>query len=147
MLDTSKIGHIFPPFTTEVEKGRLKFFAKAIGETNPIYTDEAAAKAAGYSTLPAPPTFPMALDMDAPQFAPALDLLGVNIAHLLHGSQAFEYFSAICAGDCITVTSQITDIFDKKSGALEFIVSENTYTNQNDKIVAKAINTLVVRNS
>jgi len=55
MLDTSKIGHEFPSFTAEVEKGRLKFFAKAIGETNPIYTDEAAALEAGYRALPAPP--------------------------------------------------------------------------------------------
>ena len=60
MLDKSKIGHEFTPFTVDVEKGRLKFFAQAIGETNPIYTDETAAQAAGYKALPAPPTGPSA---------------------------------------------------------------------------------------
>ena len=57
MLDKSYIGHVFPAFTAEVERGRLRFFAKAIGGSNPIYTDEEAAKAAGYRALPAPPTF------------------------------------------------------------------------------------------
>ena len=50
MLDQSFIGHEFPPFTAEVEKGRLKFFAQAIGETDPIYTDEAAAQASDFGS-------------------------------------------------------------------------------------------------
>ena len=62
MLDRKNIGRISKPHTVEVEKGRLKFFAKAIGETNPIYTDESAARAAGYRSLPAPPTFIFSLD-------------------------------------------------------------------------------------
>ena len=146
MLDRNKIGHEFTAFTTDVEKGRLKFFAKAIGETNPIYTDETAAREAGYSSLPAPPTFPMALDMDGPEDMPVLDVLDIDISKLLHGTQEFEYLAPICAGDRITITSRIADMFDKKGGALEFVVSENTYTNQNGQLVAKATSTLVVRN-
>ena len=146
MLDRNKIGHEFTAFTTDVEKGRLKFFAKAIGETNPIYTDETAAREAGYSSLPAPPTFPMALDMDGPEDMPVLDVLDIDISKLLHGTQEFEYHAPICAGDSITITSRISDMFDKKGGALEFVVSENSYTNQNGQLVAKATSTLVVRN-
>lgn len=146
MLDRSKIGHEFISFCAEVEKGRLKFFAKAIGETNPIYLEEAAALEAGYPSLPAPPTFPMALDMDGPENMPVLELLEIDIARILHGSQAFEYYAPICAGDSITITSRIADMFDKKDGALEFVVSENTYTNQNGHAVARALSTLVVRN-
>ena len=146
MLDRSKIGHEFTPFTADVEKGRLKFFAEAIGETNPIYTDEKAAADAGYKSLPAPPTFPMVLDMEGPETMPVLPLLNIDIAKILHGSQEFEYFAPICAGDTITITSRISDMFDKKGGALEFVVSESTYTNQNGDAVAKAISTLVVRN-
>lgn len=146
MLDRSKIGYEFPSFSAEVEKGRLRFFAKAIGETNPIYTDEAAARDAGYASLPAPPTFPMVLDMAAPEDLPVLDLLKIDIARILHGSQEFEYFAPICAGDTIAITSRISDMFDKKGGALDFVVSENTYTNQNGQRVARATSTLVVRN-
>ena len=146
MLDQSMIGHEFPAFSATVEKGRLQFFAKAIGETNPIYTDEAAAMAAGYRALPAPPTFPMVLDMEGTELLPVLDLLKMDIARILHGSQEFEYFAPICAGDSITVTSRIVDIFDKKGGALDFVVMENTYSNQQGDQVAKATSTLVQRN-
>lgn len=146
MLDRSKIGYEFTSFSADVEKGRLKFFAKAIGETNPIYTDETAARDAGYPSLPAPPTFTMVLDMEGPENMPVLELLDIDIAKILHGSQEFEYFAPICAGDVITVTSRIADMFDKKGGALEFVVSENTYTNQNGQLTAKATSTLIVRN-
>ena len=135
MLDKSRIGHEFASFSTDIEKGRLKFFAKAIGETNPIYTDEAAAKAAGYRALPAPPTFTM-----------VVDLLNMDIARILHGNQSFEYFQPICAGDRITVSGRIADMFEKKGGALEFVVMEYTYTNQDDELVVRATNTLVHRN-
>ena len=146
MLDRSKIGHEFPSFSADVEKGRLKFFAKAIGETNPIYTDEAAAREAGYRALPAPPTFTSVLDQESPEFLPVLRLLDIDIAKILHGSQVFEYFEPICAGDRIQVAARIVDIFDKKGGALEFVVMEQSYTNQDDVLTTRATSTLVVRN-
>jgi len=146
MLDRSKIGYEFPAFTADVEKGRLKFFAKAIGETNPIYTDEAVARDAGYRSLPAPPTFTTVLDMEGPEFLPFLDLLNMDIARILHGSQEFEYIAPIYAGDCITATARIVDMFEKKGGALEFVVMQQSYTNQDGELVAKSTNTLVHRN-
>ena len=146
MLDKQFIGHEFTPFTAEVEKGRLKFFAKAIGETNPIYTDETAAREAGYRALPAPPTFSMVLDQESPEFLPVLNLLDIDIAKILHGTQEFEYAAPICAGDTIKVEVKITDIFDKKGGALEFVVMESSYTNQNGELTTRATSTLVVRN-
>lgn len=146
MLDQSKIGHEFPSFTVDVEKGRLRFFAKAIGETNPIYTDEVAAREAGHRALVAPPTFTMVLDMEGPEFLPFLDLLNMDIARILHGSQEFEYFAPIYAGDSITVTARIADMFEKKGGALEFVVMQHSYTNQDGELVVKSTNTLVHRN-
>lgn len=146
MLDQSKIGHRFPAFSADVEKGRLKFFAKAIGETNPVYSDEAAARAAGYRTIPAPPTFPFVLDMEGPDFLPVVKLLKLDFAKLLHGSQSFEYFGQIYAGDVITVQAEIKDIYAKKNGALEFVVMETAYTNQHNETVAIATSTLVYRN-
>lgn len=146
MLDRSKIGHEFNNFNTDVEKGRLKFFAKAIGETNPIYTDETAACDAGYKTIPAPPTFPFSLDMDGPDLLPVLELLNMDIPRILHGTQEFDYSGIIYAGDTISVSSKIKDIYDKKGGALEFVVLENSYKNQDNILVAKATCVLVYRN-
>jgi len=146
MLDKTKIGHTFTPFTVDIEKGRLKFFAKAIGETNPIYSDEQAAQAAGYKTIPAPPTFMFSIDLDGPEFLPMLVLLKLDIARVLHGSQDFEYIGQIYAGDTITQNCKILDMFDKKNGALEFIVQESSYTNQDGELVGKSLQTIVYRN-
>lgn len=146
MLDKTKIGHEFASFTTDIEKGRLKFFAQAIDETNPIYSDEEAAKAAGYRAIPAPPTFMFSVDLEGPDFLPMLSLLDMDIGRVLHGTQDFEYFGQIFAGDKITQTSKIADIFDKKNGALEFVVQESSYTNQDGELVGKAQQTIVYRN-
>jgi hypothetical protein len=145
MLDRSKVGHEFSSFSTNVEKGRLKFFAKAIGEKNSLYSDKSAALDGGYNNIPAPPTFPFVLDLEGPEFWPVLDLLNMDIGRVLHGSQEFEYLGMIYAGDTITVTSILKDMFDKKAGALEFIVMESSYTNQHGELVSKAVNTLVYR--
>jgi len=46
LIDRTWIGHQIGRSTLVIERGRLRFFAKAIGETNPIYVDETAAAAA-----------------------------------------------------------------------------------------------------
>ena len=146
MIDRKYIGRVSEPNIVEVEKGRLKFFAKAIGETDPIYMDEDAAKAAGYRSLPAPPTFGFSLDLE--QYEPFSDLteMGISLGKLLHGEQNFTYHAPICAGDTITLQSKVVDIYDKKGGALEFLVQDYTLKNQDDQLVAEVRRTLVVRN-
>ena len=52
MIDKCWIGRSFPKLVVDVEKGQLRFFAKAAGEKNPVYTDEVAALEAGYRSLP-----------------------------------------------------------------------------------------------
>ena len=47
MIDNKHIGYEFLPVTVPVEEGRLKFLAKALGETGDIYTNPDAAIAAG----------------------------------------------------------------------------------------------------
>jgi acyl dehydratase len=146
MLDRTKIDHEFTPFSIDIEKGWLCFFAKAIGETNPIYTDEKAAQTAGHKTIPASPTFMISVDLGGPDFLPVLALFDMDIGRILHGSQDFQYFGQIYAGDTITQSCKIVDMFDKKNGALEFVVLESSYTNQDGELVGKAQQTLVYRN-
>ena len=64
MIDRSIVGTEEPARTFDVERGRLRFFAKAIGETDPVYTDVEAARAAGHPDLPVPPTFLFGLELD-----------------------------------------------------------------------------------
>ncbi len=146
MIDKSYIGYTPKPFTVDIEKGRLRFFARATGQDDPIYLDEDAAKAAGYSALPAPPTFLFSIDLEQDNPMEFLDVLGVDIARILHGEQEFTYHKPICAGDRITMQSRVADIYDKKNGAMEFVVQEYKATNQHGEHVADMTRTIVVRN-
>ena len=146
MIDRKWIGCQVGQSTLVVEGGRLRFFAKAIGETSPIYVDQAAAAAAGYADLPAPPTFVFAAELDSNTMFALFDQLGVPLSKVLHGEQGFEYFAPVVAGDTVTVTSLVKDIYDKRGGALEFVETESTATNQRGEAVAKMRGVTVVRN-
>jgi len=147
VLDKSHIGKTYGRVTTEVEKGRLRFFAKAIGETDPVYTDLAAAEQAGYPSLPVPPTYFFCLQMlDVPDPTAWVGEIGISLQNILHGEQSFEYLETAFAGDRLTFESVITDIYDKKGGALTFVVSDTTVHNQAGNLVCKLKQSLVVRN-
>ena len=145
MIDKKWIGHELPASELPIERSRLQFFAKAIGETSPVYSDVHAARAAGYADLPAPPTFLFAAELDSGAAFGLLEDLGIPIARLLHGEQGFDYHRAACVGDMVTVRSIVTDIYDKKNGALEFIVKTSRATNQRQELVAELRTTLVCR--
>jgi len=145
VIDRANIGFRTKPFAAEVEKGRLRLFAKAIGETDPIYFDEAAAQAAGFRSLPVPLTFLFCLEMERPDPYDWFDRLEIPLGRALHGEQAFEYHNGACAGDVLTFESEIIDIYDKRDGVLEFLVQDNHITDQHGDRVAKFTRTLVIR--
>jgi acyl dehydratase len=145
MIDKKWIGHSLPASVLPIERSRLQFFAKATGETNPVYTDADAARAAGYPDLPAPPTFLFAAELDSGAAFQLISDLQIPIAKLLHGEQSFTYHRAACVGDVVTVRSTISDIYDKKGGALEFVVKTSRATNQRDELVAEMKSVLVCR--
>ena len=146
-LATQHIGHRFAPFSAEVEKGRLKLFAKAIGQTDPVYSDEAAAKRAGHPGLPVPPTFLFCLEMESPNPGALRDLLDIPVPKILHGEQRFTYHAMAFAGDTLTFEQRIADIYAKKGGLLEFIVRETRVTNQHGTPVADLHGITVVRHA
>lgn len=145
MLDRSLIGHHFPPFQVDLERGRLRLFATAIGETNPIYTDEAAACAAGYRSLPMPPTYPFSLGKDIPDPFDTLNLFGLDFAEILHGEQRFRYHALACAGDTLYGQKRVSDIYERKNGALEFIVVVTEFKDGVGRLVCEAEQTIVVQ--
>jgi acyl dehydratase len=146
MLDTKYIGFRLPAFTTLVEASRLRFFAKATGQTDRVYFDEQAALAAGHPALPVPPTFFFCLEMDSPNPAALRELLGISYTRLLHGEQEFVYHAMAYAGDRLMYEQQIDDIYSKKGGALDFVVRRTRVSNQVGKHVADLRAVTVVRN-
>jgi acyl dehydratase len=145
MIARTFIGYTSPPCTLEVEKGRLRMFAQAIGQTDPVYCDESAARAAGHPSLPVPPTFLFCLEMDRPDPYGWFEDVGIPLPKVLHAEQQFTYHRMAYAGDHLTYHSEITDIYDKKGGLLEFVIQRNHITNQHAELVAEFNRTLVVR--
>ena len=147
MIDKSLIGKEYPPFRVEVEKRWIRSFAEAVGDTNPIYFNEAAAQAAGYRSLPAPPSFAFAVAMEANQCFLILDQLGIDKRRAMHAEQSFTYHADLCADDTLTGRQKVVDVYDKKNGALEFIVTDIRLDNQREEHVCDLRITVVVRNS
>jgi acyl dehydratase len=112
-VDPAFIGTQLPATTLTIDTGRLRFFAKAIGETNPLYTDVDAAKAAGHPNLPAPPTFLFSVELENPDQFRWLADQGIDPRFVLHGEQSFTYHSIAHAGDTLTATPRIVDVSSK----------------------------------
>src|SRR5690625_7484788 len=92
--DESVIGLTGEKYTFDVEKRHVKQFAEAIGDTNPLYTDEEYASKSAYGQLVVPPTFAMAIGSEGGDFPIDLDT-----RRLLHGEQEFLYYRRIHVGD------------------------------------------------
>jgi len=147
MVDQSAVGREFTPVTARVEPGRLRFFLDTLGESNPLYRDAAAARAAGYAATPVPPTYLFCLEMmDAAEPFEFLTALDIDLARVLHGEQRFDYHAPVVVGDVLTFRPRVTDVTDKKGGAMTLVIVETSVTNQNGAHVADVSRTVVIRN-
>ncbi|QQK76425.1 MaoC family dehydratase N-terminal domain-containing protein [Salicibibacter cibarius] len=142
------IGLELEPYHFDVEKGKIKELAMAIGDDNPIYFSEDAAKKEGFEGIPIPLTFLQAIDLwGGYTFDKKVEVLDINPVKVLHGEQEYEIIGDIYAGDHVTVTSKVIDVRVKEgaSGGMNLITTENIYTNQHDKKVAIARSTTIER--
>jgi len=147
MLDRSFIGRDSGERHIDVERSQVRLFCQAIGETNAIFFDDAAARAAGHRAAIIPPTFVQALENLAPaEENLVLDVLKAPLGKLLHGEQRLQHYAPIYVGDRITLKTRVADIYDKKGGALEFIVLETTAHNQDGALCATSRSVAVLRN-
>lgn len=148
MFDTSKIGTSFPPFTIEVERGKIRELALAIGDDNPIYQDRAAAQAAGYPDVPIYPTTPTTFTFwGNAKMVGQLVSVGINVMRILHGEEEYEYLAPVYPGDVLTGVVTIADGKTRKgqSGSMDIITTETSYTNQHGTTVLKARTVMIVR--
>ncbi|MEQ9241610.1 MaoC family dehydratase N-terminal domain-containing protein [Roseovarius indicus] len=147
-LDQGLVGRRLPPLDYAVETGQLRFFAQVVGETDPVCHDIGAARAAGYRSIVAPPTFPFSALRGATADMPVVAALGLDAAgvnRLLHGEQEFDLLGPICAGDRLSIEERITAITPRKGGALEIVSTATRITNQLGDEVARMRMQLVYR--
>ena len=148
MFDKSKIGQSFPPFTIEVERGKVRELALAIGDDNPIYSSKEQARAAGYEDVPLYPTSATTFGFWGNKMAgQQLASLGINVMRIIHGEEEYEYLAPIYPGDKLTGVMTITDGKTRQgqTGSMDIITAELNYTNQHGTPVLKAREVMVVR--
>jgi acyl dehydratase len=132
-IDRALIGSSAAPFAVEVEKGAIRRFAEAIGESSEIYFDEAFARSHGYPGIVAPPTFPTTF---RPPSKPAW-VIGLDEGRILAGEQGFRYRRPILAGDRLQCELRLTDVQDKRSskGSMELMIQDLIVTSPSGETV------------
>lgn len=138
MADLSQIGKTGKPFTMPIEWGKVREFARAIKDADPVYFDpEVARQQCG--GIPIPPTFlQTSAFWQGPDSSPPLSY---DLRRILHGEQEFEFFGSIMVGDVLTGVSRLADIQEKegsRGGKMTLMIVETEYRNQRGEKVAMA---------
>lgn len=133
----SMIGVESEPSVYEIEKEAIRRWAEAIGDPNPLYRDEEYAKKKGYRSIIAPPGFvaqyayPVKAGQERVRFR-------TPFTRMLNGGNEYEFFKPVQAGDVLTSTSKLAELFEREGrmGKMLFIINETTYKNQDGEVVA-----------
>jgi acyl dehydratase len=137
------IGKSYPPSTYAVGREKVREYAAAVGETNPIHLDVDAAREAGHADVVAPPMF--AVVYGARSVMPALfdPEVGIDFSMMVHAGQEFVWGPLVVAGDEITTTASVKDVSER--GGMAFYVFETVSENQRGETVCTGIWTQLVR--
>jgi acyl dehydratase len=151
IFDRSSVGVTLEPISVPIERGRIRFFAQVLGETDPIHFDVEAARAAGHPDLVATPSFIMAIEADATEErmrrgqTSLLDVVKADFRYLLHGDERYFYQGAIYAGEEVSLATKVLEFYDKKGGAMEFVTIESTLAHETRGILMRSQRTLLHR--
>jgi acyl dehydratase len=143
-MDPNAAGKTFPPYEFHVERGKIREFADALGDLNPIYRDPAYAAKTELGGIVAPPTLLRTFLYEPRAAAEALQVK--DWSYIVHGEQEFEYLAPVRAGDVLTAQDRIVSITEKESrraGLLQIAVIETVFRNQRGEQVQIARRTLV----
>lgn len=139
------IGKEIPPFEMPIERGKIKEFAAAIGDDNPIYYDLEYAKKTKLGGILAPPTF-TATKAFWRRGGTNQEIAGLDNRFVLHGEEEYEYFAPILAGDTLTCRGRITQAYEKvgkRGGKMIFVVFEFEFFNQRNERVLTSRTTMI----
>jgi acyl dehydratase len=146
-INRAVVGKEYPAYVVTVERGKIKEFARAIGDLNPLYLDDTVGRASVWGDIIAPPTFAITFRGEGADSAALLADLGVDISRVLHGEQEFESFRELQPGETYLCRAKVVDLYERtgRSGPMAFVVRETTVTDHTNEIVATLRHTTVVR--
>jgi len=142
-VKTEAVGKTYPPTLYAVGREKVKEYALAVGETNPLHLDHEAARAAGYRDVVAPPMFCVVYCGQAMGSALFDPEVGINFALMVHGGQEFVWGPLVVAGDEISTTVSVKSIDERVGNG--FYVFESQSVNQDGETVCTGTWTNIVR--
>ncbi len=140
---TDPVGKTYAPVVYAVGREKIREYARAVGETNPLHLDLEAAREQGYDDLVAPPMFAVVYALPALGAAMFDPEIGLDFAHMVHGGQEFTWGPLVQAGDEITTEVELTSIAER--GGMKFFVFESRSENQRGERVCTGTWTNIVR--
>jgi acyl dehydratase len=143
-LDASFIGRTYPPSAPyEVGREKIREFADAIGDYNPVYRDQAVAEKMGYPDVIAPPTFPVVLSMRSAGQVIADPALGLDYTRVVHGEQKFVYTRPVRAGDKLVSVVTVENV--RSAAGNDLLTTRADVSTVDGEHVVTAYSTLVAR--
>jgi acyl dehydratase len=140
---SAAVGNVFAPVGYAVGREKVREYARAVGETDPLYVDLDAARAAGHRDLVAPPMFVVVYTSGAIGSAFFDPDVGMDFSRMVHGAQEFAWGPLVVAGDDIATEVEVADISER--GGVGFYVFESRSTNQEGERVCTGTWTCIVR--
>jgi acyl dehydratase len=142
VLDPKPSTHFGQAALNEIERGAIRRFAEALGETNPLFFDEKAARAQGFRDIVAPLLFPLSL-----RSAMTLTPVYPPNRTVLTSEQQVEQFEPICAGDQVAVSGRVVETNQRpgNAGPIEFITIEEEGRALDGRVLFRSRRTLIVR--
>jgi hypothetical protein len=140
-VDTSVIGRVSARRVVAVERAPVSMFAKAVKDRSRIYQDPREAEAAGFASIPAPPTFPFAMPywgeypelqegLEPVESNPMWEAMGkLGPGLILHGEQEFEYTRPVTVGDVLESEDVLSDLYQRETDThvMTFLVTETRW--------------------
>ncbi|MFD2639952.1 MaoC family dehydratase N-terminal domain-containing protein [Piscibacillus salipiscarius] len=127
------IGEKSHKVTNIIEQGAVVKFAKAIGETHPMYTDVNYAEESEFGNLLVPATYPVTLNYG--------EIKGMKLpsAGLIHGEQSFHYHRPLLVGEEVHCYREVTNYAEKeaKSGTLGMLTLTDYGEDEHGEVIYK----------
>jgi len=142
-VNADVVGKAYPPAIYAVGREKVREYARAVGETDPLYLDVDAARAAGYADVVAPPMFAVVYAMPAVAQGMFDPEVGIDFARLVHAGQELVWGPLVVAGDEISTAVTVKDVSERRGSG--FFVFESVSHNQRDEVVCTATWSNVVR--
>ena len=142
-VNTDVIGKTYPPTTYAVGREKVREYARAVGESDPLYLDVEAARAAGHDDVVAPPMFAVVYAMPAVAQGMFDPEVAIDFSRLVHAGQAFAWGPLVVAGDEISTTLSVKDVSERRGSG--FFVFESVSCNQRGETVCTGTWSNIVR--